>query len=224
MHHSKISVDEHYHLCSRGVAKQNIFIDDRDYIRFLFLILYFQSPVNLFNLSRPVTSFVRSQTFNISPDIIEQIIKQRMIELNTFCLMPNHFHLIIREVEEGGTAKFMQRILTAYAKYFNTKYQRTGHVFENLYYAVHIEDNNQLLYVSAYVHKNPFDLKKNYENYPWSSFSDYSKTNKWGKFLNPEIILEQFDDEKDYAKWVRETSAKELEAEIEESLPELLEV
>jgi len=224
MHHSKISVDEYYHLCSRGVAKQNIFIDDRDYARFLLLILYFQSPVNLFNLSRPVSRFVRSQTFNIPKDTTEKIIKQRTVELNAFCLMPNHFHLVVREVEESGIAKFTQRVLTAYAKYFNTKYKRSGHVFENLYRAVHIGDNDQLLYTSAYIHKNPLDLKKNYESYLWSSFSDYAGTNKQGGLLVPEIILDQFNDKKDYAKWVKETTAKELQTELEDSLPELLEV
>ena len=220
----EIGVGEYYHLYSRGVLKQKIFLDRRDYIRFLFLILHFQSPVNLFNLSRPTTSFVRSQTFNIANDTIQQIIKQRTVGLNVFCLMPNHFHLIVQEVETGGIAKFMHRTLTAYAKYFNTKYQRTGHLFESAYQIVPITDNNQLLYVSAYVHKNPVEIAGDYQNYQWSSFQDYTVKNRWDKLLDQEIISEQFTDtENEYATWVKNTTAKELKENLED-LPGLLDV
>src|SRR3989344_3364904 len=162
---SEISVDEYYHVFNRGVEKKPVFLDKRDYARFLFLILYFQSPTGFYNLSRPVTSFVRSLTFNVDKEKEAAVIKNRTIELGAFCLIPNHFHLLIREVEEKGTAKYMQRVLTAYAKYFNTKYKHSGHVFQGTYKVNHVEDNDQLLYLSAYIHKNP----QNYTSYPWSS-------------------------------------------------------
>lgn len=218
----EIAVDEYYHLYNRGVSKQNIFLDERDYTRFLLLIIYYQSPVILTNFSHSVTSYIRSQTPNIRQKTVDAIIKQRAVGLNAFCLMPNHFHLLIREVEEGGIAKYMQRVSTAYANYFNTKYNRKGHLFENSYRAVHIEDNDQLLYVSAYIHKNPLDVNKNYVDYPRSSFHDYVGENRWSKLLEREMILGQFKNPREYASWTKNTTAKDFKEELEESLPELL--
>lgn len=210
----EINVGEFYHLYDRGVSKQNIFLENRDYARFLFLILYFQSPVGLSNLSYSVSTFIKSRTFNIRLKTVDNIIKQRMVGLNTFCLMPNHFHLLVQEVDEGGIAKYMQRVLTAYANYFNTKYHRAGHLFENSYGSVHVEDNDQLLYTSAYIHKNPIDLKRDYQNYSWSSFIDYTNENRWGKLLDQKIILEQFDNQKDFSDWTESTTAKDFSNQI----------
>src|SRR3989344_9566821 len=92
-------------------------------------------------------------------------------------MMPNHFHLIVRGLEIGGIARYMQRVLCAYTKYFNTKYEKTGHLSQGPYKAVHIEDDRQLLYLSSYIHKNPKELNgwKNREQfYPWSSYRNGS--------------------------------------------------
>lgn len=204
---SEISIDEFYHIFNRGVEKQPVFLDKRDFVRFLFLILYFQSPINFFNLSRPVTSFVRSQAFNIDNEKTALVLKSKTVSLKAFCLMPNHFHLLIQEIEENGIARYMQRILTAYAKYFNTKYNHNGHVFQGTYRTNHVEDNDQLLYLSAYIHKNPPE----YFTYPWSSFSSYSKVNPWPKLLDTSDILNQFETPESYISWVQEASAKDPE-------------
>ena len=106
----------------------------------------------------------------------------------------------------------MQRTLNGFARYTHTRYGKVGHVFEGPFKAVHIEDNNQFLYLSAYVHKNPKELKewrKQWERYPWSSHQDFVGNNRWGELLSRDIILKQFKDSKEYAKFVKTSTAKE---------------
>lgn len=213
MRKTRISVNEYYHIYNRGNDKQKIFLDERDWARFLFLILYFQSPSTSFlnNLGRPVSYFVKHSVFNISKKSINEIVKTRYVELVSFTNMTNHFHLIIREIKEGGISRYMQRVLNAYTKYFNTKYKRSGHLFQGPYQAVHIENDMQLTYLSAYIHRNPREIKKwkNKEhNYTWSSFQDYTKKNRWGKLLKHEIITEQIGTGKNYKSFVNTGTAK----------------
>ena len=127
--------------------------------------------------------------------------------------MPNHFHFLIKATKDGGIKKYMQRVGTAYAKYFNTKYQQTGHLFQGGFKSVHVASNSQLLHLSSYIHKNPREIKSWHgreTKYPWSSYQDYVKKNRWGKLLNLDPIMEQFDDHQEYEKWVRDNPAKEF--------------
>ena len=96
----------------------------RDWVRFLFLVLYFQSPVSFDNLSYPVSYFVKHRVFNINNQIVEKMIASRYVELVSFAFIPNHFHLIVHEKKENGISQYMQRILNAYTKYFNAKYKK----------------------------------------------------------------------------------------------------
>ena len=212
MRKTPIAPEEYYHIFNRGNNKQTIFLDERDYIRFLFLIIYFQSPVVFEQIGRQVSYFVKNKIFNINNDLEKEIINNRNIELINFALMPNHFHLTLYEFKEGGISQYMQRILCAYTKYFNTKYKKSGHLFQGPYKAVNIESNNQLLYLSSYIHRNPRELSgwKNKEQlYPWSSYQDFIKENRWGKLLQQNIILEQFDDQKEYENFIKSSPAKE---------------
>ncbi len=208
-----ISAGEYYHVFNRGNNKQIIFLDNRDWARFLFLIIYLQSPVVFQNLGRQVSYFVKNRAFNISEKEENKIIEKRYVKLVNFALMPNHFHLILHELEEGGTAQYMQRVLCAYTKYFNVKYQKSGHLFQGPYKAVHVKNNRQLLYLSTYVHKNPIEIPlwKNKEDlYPWSSYQDFIKENRWGQLLEQDIIVGQFSSEKEYDKFVKSSPAKEI--------------
>jgi len=216
---------EHYHLCARGVSKQKIFLEERDFIRFLFLILHFQAPVKFFNIGRQVGCFVTSKAsnikaFNIHEEDIKNIISAREVLLEGFAIMNNHFHIFLKEVEQRGTTNYMQRVLTSYAMYFNTKYKRSGHVFEGKFRAVHVESNEQLIYLSAYIHRNPREIAgwtgKEYR-YPWSSYQDYIRNNRWGKLLDPSIVLDQFSDPASYRKFVEKSGAKEnIQEKIDE--------
>ena len=210
----KIAPGEYYHVYNRGMDKKRIFLDESDYIRFIFCLLYFQSDITFNNLGYYVSSFKKKKKFNLSSDTISKIISKRSVELVNFVLMPNHFHISILEVKEKGIALYMQRVLNSYTKYFNTKYKRSGHLFQGPYQAVHVEDNEQLLYLSAYVHKNPRKIQringnKELLNYFWSSYQDYGVKNRWSEFLKPDIVLGQFKNRVEYIDFIKTSPAKE---------------
>ena len=162
-------------------------------------------------MSRQTSYFVKHRMFNIPREIESEIIKKRTIGLVGFTLMPNHFHLILQELKEGGISKYIQRILNAYTKYFNTKHEKIGHLFQGPYKIVHVDNNQQLLYLSTYVHRNSRDLK-NWRNketsYPWSSYQDYAIKNRWGELLKNQIIMDQFKNSDDYKYFVETSPAK----------------
>ena len=214
MRNIMIAPGEYYHVCNRGVNKQVIFHNSDDYFRFLFLILYFQSPITFEQTGRVVKEFVGSPALDISVEII----KKRTVELTAFCIMANHFHLIIREVEEDGIVSYMQRVLTAYSKYYNTKYEKSGHVFQGPYRAVHVIDDRQMLHTSAYIHRNPREMKEwtnREEKYQWSSYQDHVGENRWGGLLIPDVISGQFRNKKDYRHFVETSPTKKLKEELE---------
>ncbi len=216
----KISPGEYYHIYNRGVGKQNIFFNKRDHVRFLLSIIYFQSLTTLNNPGLFVTNYIEHSVFNISEKVRQKTLAERTVELHSFCLMPNHFHLLLYEKEEGGIARYMQRILNAYTKYFNTKYQRSGHLFQGPYQAVHVADNRQLLHLSAYIHRNPREFKEwrgREKKYPWSSYQDYIERNRWDELLKCDLISEQFSSKEEYQDFVESSPTKEF-TELETGL------
>lgn len=209
MRRIKIIQGEYYHTFNRGNNKQPISNDERDRIRLLFLILYLQSPLIFYNITRQINYFVRHQVFNIPT---KEIIENRYVELVSFTFMPNHFHLILCELKEGGISHYMQRILNGYTKYFNTKYKTSGHLFQGPFQTVHIKDDNQLLYLSAYIHRNIREIKEWTDKehlFPWSSYQDYIGKNRWEGLLKKNIISEQFLNNEKYKLFVEKSGAKE---------------
>lgn len=202
---------EYYHIYNRGNNKQNIFIDKSDWVRFAFLIIYFQSPIVFSNIGYSVSNFNKYQVYGISKKILEKILENRNVELINFTNMPNHFHLTVMEIEENGISSYMQRVQNAYTKYFNTKYKKSGHLFQGPYNIVHVKNNEQLLHLSAYIHRNPREIKqwKNKEDkYSWSSYQDYINENRWGELLKPKIILDQFSNKEEYGNFVNTSGTK----------------
>ena len=212
----RITPGEYYHIFNRAVNKQVIFHDTSDYFRFLFLTLYFQSPIIFQQLGRKVKEFVQSRALDSVEE--DEIIKKRRVELVAFCIMPNHFHLIVKELDEGGIAAYMQRVLTSYSKYYNTKYQKSGHVFQGPYRAVHIADDRQLLHLSAYIHRNPREISKWFkkeDQYIWTSYQAFIDENRWGNLIMPDIVIGQFKDKAEYENFVKTSPAKIKEEELE---------
>lgn len=201
---------EYYHIYSRGVRKTQIFHDERDYIRFTYLLLHFQGEYYPSNISSAVSNFVRCRSFQTRQSTIEKIVESRGVSLVAFTLMSNHLHLGLYAHKDGGISNYMKRVLGAYAKYYNEKYKETGHLFQGKFGRVHISSNEQFLHTTAYIHLNQTELKgwKRRElKYPWSSFQDY-KENRWGDLLDRTHILEQFDKSDDYIDWVNKSGAK----------------
>jgi putative transposase len=199
---SPFGIDEWYHCYNRGVDKRIIFEDVGDYNRFI-LLLYLGNgldPLRLSNLkSRDVRAVIEDQTY-------EQ--KNPLIEIGAYALLPNHFHLIIKEIQDGGIATFTQRIFTAFTMYFNKKYDRTGSLFSGPFKSRHIDTDRYLKQVIAYTHLNPAKLfdpkwKENYNYvaslekkllaYPYSSLPDFLGQERPERKILGQSVFELFE-------------------------------
>lgn len=206
-----IQENHYYHVYNRGNAKQVLFRDNADYTRFLYSILYLQSPVSLPQVNRRTSAFKKFGTFKVSDADLKEIISSRFVNLCAFCIMPNHFHLIVQSITDDGLARYMHKLSSAYANYFNKRYDNSGHVFQGSYKVKLINSDRQLIYTSAYIHKNPHDLsnwKGGESRYPWSSFQDYLQ-NRWGELICTDVIKNTFNSGDEYQAYVNESGAKE---------------
>ena len=131
--------------------------------------------------------------------LIERIAEAKgpaKVEILAWCLMDNHFHLLARAAKDD-LASFMQKVLSAYAKHFNERHNRVGHLFQDRFKSVPIESDSQLLAVVRYIHQNPVELGKiDYQMYPWSSYREYLGAQglaETGMVLEMYGSLEEFD-------------------------------
>lgn len=191
---------EYYHIYNRGNSEQKIFHDKEDYLRFISL-LYVSNSSQSFNLY----DLNRDTKFNVYE--IERI--NLLVDIGAYCLMPNHFHILITERIEGGISKFMQKLSTAYSMYYNKKYKRTGGLFEGKFKSQHADTDRHLKYLFSYIHLNPIKLiqkdwkEKGIKNkkeavdylneYTYSSYLDFAGEERTqSKILNIEVFPEYF--------------------------------
>lgn len=132
------SEDGYYHLYNRGVEKRPIFLDEQDYSVFLSYLKDYLSPID----NDDIQSRISNRVKNYSDDI----------SLLAYCLMPNHYHLMLHQQTKNGIIHFMQSLSTRYTMYFNSKYKRVGSLFQGTYKAVHVLTDEQLIYLSYYIH------------------------------------------------------------------------
>lgn len=141
--------DSYYHIYNRGANQDVVFHDKRDYSVFLSLFKRYLSPTEMVDdKGRPYK--------NMSSDI----------SLISYCLMPNHFHLLCLNKNPEGIQYLMRSICTAYSMYYNRRYNHSGHVFQGIYKATLIDSDRYLQHISRYIHRNPVD----YLNYEYSSY------------------------------------------------------
>ncbi len=159
MRKEQFGVDSIIHVYNRGNRKQKIVIDDNDRWHFLQILFYFNdefSPVNPFRTLRELLKFDFSSKL-IWPD--EWPERNKLVNIVGFSLKDNHFHLIIQEIKEGGTTKFMRKFGTGMTNYFNTKYKERGKLFQGSYKARLVDTDNYLKYLSVYVQvKNVIEM------------------------------------------------------------------
>ena len=131
-------VGEYYHIYTRGVEKRKVFLNRRDYERFTTLLYVANSKarVHISNLSK----YSYTDFFKIVRD-------ETLVDVGCYCMMPNHFHLLLKEKEDGGISKFLSKLLTGYSMYFNTKNERSGPLFVKPFRAKHIQDDRYLNYL-----------------------------------------------------------------------------
>src|SRR3989338_8589941 len=145
---------EYYHVFNRGVDKRKIFLNPRDYERFLFLLGACNDKVPLLNS----TYFYKG--LNSLEELFKNKERNKLVEVLSFCLMPNHFHLLLRQRDKGGISKFLQKISTGYTMYSNNKNKRTGSLFQGPFKAKHIDDDEYLETAIRYIHLNPLEIKE----------------------------------------------------------------
>ena len=196
----------YYHIYIHGISNIALFKNERDYIRFMNILF-------LANRESTLPRMDRSSDLNLVWGVKNEKL-QPIIKIVSFCLMPNHLHFILGENRDGNISKYMHKMLVSYAKYFNKKYQRRGHLFESSFNSKLLSDNNYLLRASAYIHQNPHSLKGHINRehkYTWSSFQDYVTENRWGDLLSRDIILSQFKSEPSdsYLNFVKESKNRE---------------
>jgi putative transposase len=171
------ALGERYHLYNRGTEKRAVFIHAQDYARFTALLF-------LANSSRPVDIKLQGSSLD---EILKIDRGEPIVAIGAYCLMPNHFHILAKEVVEGGISKFMQKVTTGYTMYFNKRNERTGGLFQGKFKAEHASDDIYLKYLFAYIHLNPAKLVNSewrekgvsaqeiryVEEYQHSSYQDY---------------------------------------------------
>lgn len=176
-----ISINEFYHLYNRGVDKRAVFMDTEDYERFIALLY-------LANSATPVHISNHQGLTLMELLVIER--DETLVDIGAYCLMPNHFHILVHEKVENGISVFMHKVMTGYTMYFNKKYKRSGSLFSGTFKAQHVYKEEHLKYLFAYIHLNPVKLidskwKKNsitdkkkaevyLHQYKYSSYIDYS--------------------------------------------------
>ncbi len=184
-----------YHLYNRGVAKANIFLDAQDYKTFLSYLKFYLTPVII---NQPV-----------SPSkLLKNFFKE--LSLLCYCLMPNHFHLLVFQENTATITSFMRSLMTKYSRYFNTKYYRVGPIFQGKLKAVLVTSEEQFIYLSKYIHRNPLPARSDLAGYKYSSYGNYLGlfNQTW---LNTAEILSYF------SKTNTASSYKEFVEEIDET-------
>jgi putative transposase len=154
-------IGEYYHLYNRGSDKRTVFETSADYERFLAL-LYICNDHNPVNIREMKDRSNLNLHHNKREDILDTVFNSPRfnphVAIGAYCLMPNHFHLLIKEVTENGISVFMQKLSTAYTMYFNKKNERTGALFQGRFKAQHARTDEHLKYLYSYMHLNPIKL------------------------------------------------------------------
>jgi len=203
----EFSIGEFYHLYNRGNNKQTIFLKNRDKERFVHLLY-------LCNSKKPVDYKLIKNS-----GIFTHQKESPLVDIGLYCLMPNHFHMLVREAQDGGISKFMQKLTTAYSMYFNKLYEKTGSLFEGKFKAQHINNDRHFQYLFAYIHLNPVKLiEKNWKDigitdkqkakdyllhYTHSSYIDYiGIPRKEGHILNRDAFPFSFSNTKEFEEYI----------------------
>lgn len=212
------------HIVNRGVDKRVIFNDDQDHLRFIHDMFEFNDEESTNSTWYKFKKSNNQEISVIARRNIEKTPRKLLVDILAFCLMPNHYHLLLTPRKENAVPKFMKKLNMGYARYFNEKYERSGALFEGRYRSVDITEQAHFLYVPFYIHLNPLDLHtpswRNgvikdsgaalsfLENYRWSSFPDYVGKKNFPSITSREFLSEFFEGTEKYKKdmldWLKE--------------------
>lgn len=215
---------EYYHVFNRGVEKRQIFVDDCFYERFLesmYLFndaLYVHSPDWLQRVSRLAASEVAG------PD------RKPFVNVVAYCLMPNHYHLLLQQLQEGGVSRFMHKVNMGYSKFFNIKNERAGTLYESPFKAVPVDSEAHLLHLPLYIHLNALDLTglswrdgrvtdwnlavDFLDAYKWSSHAAYMGRGQYLPIISSDHVGALYKDTSDYLAHLKGWSGRELQSHL----------
>ncbi|MDO8663326.1 MAG: transposase [Candidatus Wildermuthbacteria bacterium] len=202
---------EIYHLVLRAIDNNLIFKNADDYYRGIFSIYEFNNS-NAIEILKRRREIQRAKQRKVgggpssaqaSADPLDE--RDKLVEILAFCFMPNHIHLLVKQLKDGGITKFMRKVGTGYGGYFNRKYKRKGYVFQDRFSSILIKDDTQLKIVFVYIHTNPAALVeggwkekgvnnpgkviKFLEKYKWSSYSDYLSIENFPSVTERDFLL-----------------------------------
>ncbi len=206
-----LAVNEFYHLYNRGVDKRKIFWDERDYRRFL-VLLYLCNGSELVDMRKLKSGDIEYK------DVFSLDRGEPLVAIGAYCLMPNHFHILVHEIVDGGTSLFMKKLLTGFSMYINKKHERSGVLFEGRFKSEHVHTENYFHYLYSYIHLNPIKIiEPNWKKvglksidgaveylhqYPYSSYMDYLGIERLeSSILNKKEFPDFFQDKGSFEKF-----------------------
>jgi len=212
--------DNFYHIYNRGTEKRKIFLDDKDYFRFIHDLYEFNDERAGFNVG-----FRFNQNYRGRISIVKD--RKQLVDIISFCLIPNHFHLILRQRQDKGITKFMQKIGTGYTMYFNQKNKRSGALFQGRFKAILVDKDDYFLPLTGYIHFNPVGLlepewrekginnrqkvKEFLKKYRWSSLLDYTGVKNFPSLIDKEFLLNFFGKKENYIQYLTDYLFGDLE-------------
>jgi len=219
-----LAKDEYYHVYNRGVDKRLIFKRKEDFNRFI-------ESIELFNTEKPIGSIRDTKEAHKKPNDKfprRPTSGKKLVEIVAYCINPNHYHFLLKQVSKDGISEFMKRLGGGYTKYFNEKYNRSGALFQGRFKSSHINSDDYLKLLSVYVNLNYKVHKISGKNLDFvkSSWEEYMGNKSEGNLADgKESILKMFDDNKDYKKFsirmLKEIIERREETEMREKLLEL---
>ena len=197
--YKEFSKGESYHVYNSGVGKMNIFRDEEDFKVFLFRLKENLFPELMKRKDLPKSAYRR------------KTLPANSFNLIAYCLMPNHFHLLIKQNSNISISALISKLCAGFSKYFNKKHDRVGSLFQDKFKAVRIYRNEQLLWTSLYIHENPLkaEIVGDLSDYKWSSYPDYAGLQNFS-LCRKEIILGQFSSPKTYLDYFRGSESNKI--------------
>jgi len=191
-----------YHIFNRGIDRRSVFTGFREYLRAQELIEFYK------HLETPVrySKFLQLSK-SLRDDVLREINKsETQVDILAYCLMPNHFHFMLQQKVDKGVSTFIANFTNAYTRYFNTKHERIGPMFEGIFKAVLVESDEQLIHLSRYIHLNPVVSsiinESDLNNYKWSSYHEYIAPSKNSTVSKRDLVMSMFESAKHYEKFV----------------------
>jgi putative transposase len=230
--------EEIYHVVIRRNGNEPLFLDIDDYYRGIFSIYELNTTRAVEIRLRRQARLTEKKKINDGERVSEVDKRDKLVEILAFCLMPNHIHLLIRQLKDKGISKFMNKLGAGYPAYFKKKHnlKEKGYFFQGRFVSVHIENDNQLIAAFVYIHTNPLALIEPrwkegvvvdpqkairfLENYKWSSYQDYLGKKNFPSITERSFLLETIGGQKDVKKliadWIKHK--KEIKGIAEISL------